>query len=115
MTATVFDATAVADLTGDPRDAAFACVFVTRFRGLLPERVRRIDAALSGGDRDEQLDAVLSLKVASATVGAGELCGLAAQIEQHVRRDELVLAAAVSALLPDAAARADDAFAAYLA
>lgn len=115
MTAPVFDETAVADLTGDPRDAAFAPQFVGRFRRLLPERVRRICAALAGDDVEEQLDAVLSLKVSSATVGAGELCELASLIEQHLRAGEVVLAVDVSARLADAVERADRAFAAYLA
>ena len=111
----VFDASAVASLTGDPRDAVFGPQFVSRFRRLMPDRLGRIAVALAGEDVDEQLDAVLSLKVASSIVGAGELCELACRIEQHVRRAELALAAAVSALLPDAATRADQAFAAYLA
>lgn len=113
--ADVFDATVVADLTGDPRDAAFGPQLVSRFRRLMPERVRRICAALAGDDVEEQLDAVLSLKVSSSTVGAGELCELASRIEQHLRRGELALALDVSAQLSDAADRADRAFAAYLA
>ena len=114
MTTAVFDAAAVADLTGDPGDAAFATAFVARFRDLLPERVRRIVAALAGDDPDETLDAVLSLKVSAATVGAGELRDLAARIEEHLRAGEPGPARAESEHLAETAARADRAFAAYL-
>ena len=114
MTTAVFDSGVVSSLTGDPSDAAFALDFVTRYRRLLPRRVSRIQETYAGADRDETLDAVLSLKVSSATVGAHELCELATRIEQHVRSDETVLAGSVAALLPDAAARVDQQLGAYL-
>jgi HPt (histidine-containing phosphotransfer) domain-containing protein len=110
----VFDAGVVSCLTGDPRDAAFAPELVTRYRRLLPERVRRIGVALDAEDRDVTMDAVLSLKSSSALVGAGELHDLAVRIERHVRREEPAPARAVLALIADAAGRADRALAAYL-
>ena len=114
MTTSVFDPGAVSSLTGDPRDAALALDLVTRYRRLLPQRVGRIQAAYAGDDRAETLDAVLSLKVSSATVGAHELCELTTRIEHHVRAGETVLAGSVAALLPDAASRADQQLTAYL-
>ena len=113
MTTAVFDAAAVADLTGDPRDAAFAVELVSCYRRLLPERLRRIAAALDGDDPAETLDAVLSLKSASAMVGACELGEVAARVEADVRADA-VAAEAAERLLADAAARVDDELAAYL-
>lgn len=109
-----FDADAVSSLTGDPGDRAFAVVFVTRFRGLLPERVRRIGAALATDDVDEAMDAVLSLKASSATVGALELADLASDLQQHLRRGDVAQAMLVESLLADAVERADRALGRYL-
>lgn len=114
MTTAVFDSAAVSCLTGDPRDDVLAVDFVTRYRRLLPQRVVRIQEAYARDDLDETLDAVLSLKVSSATVGAHELGELSAQIELHVRSDRTALAGPVVALLPDAAARVDQQLSAYL-
>ena len=118
-TSTVFDAAAVSSLTGHPDDAAFAVVFVGRYRALLPERVRRIAEAVRAADLlddpADALDAVLSLKVASSTVGTVELGVLAARVEAHVRLGDRPAAIAAADLLPPAAARADGALGAFLA
>ncbi|MGB0100562.1 MAG: Hpt domain-containing protein [Nocardioides sp.] len=110
----VFDAEAVTSLTGHPDDAAFAAVFVGSYRRMLPERVGRIEASLRGDDLDEARDAALSLKAASATVGTGELAGLAERIGEHLRQGDLAAARDDADLLPDAARRADHALAAFL-
>ena len=116
--ATVFDAAAVHSLTGHPDDAAFAVVFVGRYRRLLPGRVRRIALAVRDEDlledRGEALDAVLSLKVASSTVGTAELGALAGRVETHVRAGDRAASIAAADLLPPAAARADEALGAFL-
>jgi hypothetical protein len=111
----VFDASAVASLTGHPDDAAFARVFIARYRHLLPARLRRIAESLRDKDVDAALDATLSLKVASGTLGACELEGLGADLEGHLRRLDLPAAVDVARQLPAAAARADKQLAAYLA
>lgn len=111
----VFDPTAVHSLTGHADDLAFAAVFVTRYRGLLPERVRRIATALTAAEVDDVMDAVLSLKVSSATVGTLELAGLAAAIERMVRAGDLVAARVAVRTLARAAERADRALGAFLA
>ncbi|GAB6987634.1 hypothetical protein [Nocardioides pyridinolyticus] len=117
-TAAVFDAAAVGSLTGHPDDAAFAMVFVTGYRRLLPERVRRIALAVRADDcmddPADALDAVLSLKVASSTVGTGELGALAALVETHLRAGDCAAAVAAANLLPPAADRADGALGAFL-
>ena len=122
----VFDAEAVRSLTGHPGDREFALVFVGRYRDLLPERVRRIRAGLAaaqtGGEADDEtddetddlLDAVLSLKVASTTVGAQELAAIATRLEALVRRGRLAQAVVVETLLPGAAERAHRALGAFL-
>lgn len=125
----VFDAEAVRSLIGHPGDAAFAVVFVTRYRGLLSERVRRIAAGLAAAETggaandgtdgaddtmDAAIDAVLSLKVASTIVGAHELADIAARLERLLRCGDLARAAAAEAALAGAAERADHALGGFL-
>jgi HPt (histidine-containing phosphotransfer) domain-containing protein len=114
----VFDPAAVRDLTGHPEDDALAIVLVARFRALLPERVRRIGTALAAEDPDEAtaaaMDAVLSLKVASCTVGAHELAGIAEGLERLLRRGELAEAVVVATTLAAAVARAEHALGGFL-
>jgi HPt (histidine-containing phosphotransfer) domain-containing protein len=112
--AVVFDPTAVASLTGHTDDPAFARVFVARYRTLLPTRLGRIAESLRDRDLDGALDAALSLKVSSSTLGADELAGLGASLEGHLRRLDLRAAGDVARQLPAAAARADAQLAAYL-
>ncbi|GAA1148122.1 Hpt domain-containing protein [Nocardioides aquiterrae] len=115
----VFERTAVSNLTGHPDDGAFAFVLLTRYRRLLPERLRRIAAALPGAAEEEArnaaMDAVLSLKVASSTVGAHELAGIAARVERLLRLGDVTQAVLVETTLAAAAARADHAIDAFLA
>ena len=111
----VFDPSAVAALTGDVGDDAFAPVFVGKFRALLPERVRRIAITLGSDDVDDALDAVLSLKVSACAVGAGELCRIGRTLEAHLRHLDLARARLVAVDLTAAADRADAALGAYLA
>lgn len=110
----VFDASAVDSLTGHAGDREFALVFVTRFRRILPERVRRIVATIADHDAADAMDAVLSLKAASGTLGAGELFELGARMEACLRHLDLLGAAAVAEELPAAAERAYHALTAYL-
>jgi len=111
----VFDAAAVSSMTGDPGDAEFGVEFVSRYRRLLPTRLTRIAACLVAGDPDDALDAVLSLKVASATVGARELAELASRLAVLLRRGDLGQAVLAESTLGDAAVRADGALAVFLA
>ncbi|WP_395659605.1 hypothetical protein [Nocardioides sp.] len=113
--AAVFDPNAVVSLTGDAGDAAFASVFVDKFRALLPHRVRRIATTLGEGDVDEALDAVLSLRVSACLIGAGELCLLGRTLEAHLRRLDLPRARIAAVSLGSAADRADAALGDFLA
>ena len=110
----VFDAAVVSSLTGDDEDAEFARVFVGRFQRMLPERLRRIDVALAEQDITDAMDAVLSLKSASGTVGAGELFVIGSVVEAHLRRRDFDAATRAAGDLPAAAVRADRAITAYL-
>jgi hypothetical protein len=110
----VFDPDSISSLTGHADDREFAFVFVTRYRRLLPERLRRIISTLEG-DGAEAMEAVLSLKVASRTLGAGELAAIGARIERCLRRYDVAGAVEASLELAPAASRAERALTAYLA
>ena len=110
----VLDRTALRRLSRAVDDDVFVRKFAARYRELLPGRVARISSSLRGHDVDLVLDAVLSLKVSSATVGAQELAELAGVIEGEVRIFDLPPARTAAASLPPAALRADAALAAYL-
>lgn len=109
-----FDAGVLARLGCDVGDEAFASLFAQRYRQMLAGRVDRINLALRSEDVDDALDATLSLKVSSTTVGTHELARLAQVIEGSVRRLDVLEARTVATRLPDAATRADEALAAYL-
>src|SRR6185436_13016590 len=79
------DRTALRRLSRAVDDDRFVRRFAARYRELLPGRVARISASLQGHDVDLVLDAVLSLKVASATVGAQDLAELAGGFQGEVR------------------------------
>lgn len=109
-----FDVAALLRLGDDVDDPAFTLVFAARYRQMLSGRVDRIRDALLAEDVETALDATLSLKVSSSTVGTYELADLALVIEDNVRRLDVVGARSVAAQLPNAAARADMALADYL-
>ncbi|NYD42244.1 Hpt domain-containing protein [Nocardioides panaciterrulae] len=116
MTAVVtFDEAALRRISDEVDDRHFVWLFARRYRQLLIGRVSRITAALQRQDEDAALDAVLSLKVTSATVGAGELAALAAGLEDDVRRSDLAAARLRAGRLWPAAQRADRALETYLA
>lgn len=112
------DDAALGRLAEDLEDAAFAATFAARYQELLPQRLDRISTALGSAARTPDLgaalDASLSLKVSSTTVGARELEQLATVIELSVRRHDVEAARALTEDLAQAARRADRALATYL-
>ncbi len=109
-----FDPKRLRRLASEVDDQSFVSVFASRYRQMLSGRISRIHATLLAADVDGALDAILSLKVSSATVGTCELAGLALVIEGDVRRADVLAARAAAADLAAVAARADVALAAYL-
>ncbi|WP_296606481.1 signal peptidase I [Nocardioides sp.] len=112
------DGAALEQLAEDVEDAAYPATFAARYQELLPRRLDRISTALGSSehaDLDAALEASLSLKVASTTVGARELEELAGVIELSVRRHDVAAARSLADGLPYAGRRADRALATYLA
>ncbi|WP_164478021.1 signal peptidase I [Nocardioides pantholopis] len=115
LRAAALDGAALGRLGSDVDDPEFAAAFASRYQELLPRRLVRLTSALASNDLDSALDASLSLKVSSSTVGARELHELASVIELNVRRRDVAVARAMTPDLTDAVRRADRALAAYLA
>lgn len=111
------DGAALEQLAEDVEDRAYPATFAARYQELLPHRLDRISTALDPdrADLDAALDASLSLKVASTTVGARELEQLAGVIELSVRRQDVAAARSLADGLTYAGRRADRALATYLA
>ena len=83
-------------------DEGYCTVFVANFIEYLPHRIARLRLALTTGDLDGAIDAVLSLKTSSQMVGAERLAGLAMDLEAAIRDESRQADAAVS--LPHLAA-----------
>ena len=67
----------------DSRDAAGN--IIAQYVALWPHRLNRLATSIQQGDRPASLDAILSLKVSSQTVGAQRLANLALCLENHLR------------------------------
>lgn len=110
-----FDEGALRRISREVDDRAFVWLFAHRYRQMLIGRVARINTALQRLDTETALDAALSLKVSSATVGTCELAELAQQVEGDVRRKDVTAARLSASRLWPAAVRADRALGSYLA
>ncbi|MBT2533068.1 Hpt domain-containing protein [Arthrobacter sp. ISL-48] len=69
------------------QDEGYFTVFVGKFIELLPARIGKLRLALTTGDLDGTVDAVLSLKTSSQMVGAERLAGLAMDLEGAIRNE----------------------------
>jgi HPt (histidine-containing phosphotransfer) domain-containing protein len=103
----VLDVGVALSLSGSADDGTAGRDFARRFRSLLPHRLWRIAQALETGDGDRALDAVLSLKVSAATLGARQMSGLAAQVEARLRAGDPAGSERAAAALSGAASRLD--------
>ena len=65
----------------------YSRVFVGNFIHFLPTRLDRLRLALTTGDLEGSMDAVLSLKTSSQMVGAERLAGLAMDLEAEIRAE----------------------------
>ncbi|AUZ33732.1 Hpt domain-containing protein [Arthrobacter sp. PGP41] len=68
-------------------DEGYCRVFVGNFIEFLPHRIGRLRLALTTGDLEGSVDAVLSLKTASQMVGAERLASLAMELEGEIRTE----------------------------
>ncbi|WP_457965845.1 Hpt domain-containing protein [Arthrobacter sp. D1-29] len=68
-------------------DEGYCTVFVANFMDYLPHRIAKLRLALTTGDLDGAMDAILSLKTSSQMVGAERLAGLAMDLEAEIRSE----------------------------
>lgn len=80
-------AEALAELIED-LDEKHVILYAEMWMDMLPERVARVRRAVTEQDADAAIDAVLSLKVSSASVGAVDLSETAAEMEKAIRADD---------------------------
>lgn len=80
--APVVDTDALGRLGEDLGDAEMLCGFIRRYESMLDQRVERLQRALAAQDHEDWMDAVLSLKTASALAGAEALSRLAATLQE---------------------------------
>ncbi|MFJ6159178.1 Hpt domain-containing protein [Pseudarthrobacter sp. NPDC092184] len=69
----------------DDDGEGYTKIFVANFIACLPGRIERLRLALTTGDLEAAVDAVLSLKTSSQMVGAERLAALATDLETEVR------------------------------
>ncbi|MFW0774902.1 Hpt domain-containing protein [Paenarthrobacter nitroguajacolicus] len=81
---------ALADELGDSTPALR---FLSTYLSMLPERVHSISSGLCGHDVNASMDAILSLKISSAMVGALETEDQCRAIELMIREDHFDSAA----------------------
>lgn len=83
-------------------EEGYCTVFVGNFIDCLPLRIGKLRLALTTGDLEGSVDAVLSLKTSSQMVGAERLAGLALDLEGEIRTEART--ADVAVVLPHLAA-----------
>lgn len=106
-TGAVLEIQRICSLAAEMDSPAVAIRFLGDFLDMLPGRVSRILRSLQDQDREESLDAVLSLKITSSMAGALETEHQCRVIEANIRRGDpgaaagagRDLAASVDALL----------------
>ena len=82
----------LAELEAELEGATLAQQFVRDYAALWEQRFSKLSAAVSVQDRPATLDAVISLRIASAMVGGIRLAVLAQALEDDVRRDDFLQA-----------------------
>ncbi len=112
---TVFDLSAVRRLEADTESPPFVRSLVDTYQRMLTPRVERLVDAVLASDATEALDAALSLRVSSITIGAIELSDLSTAVLDDLKNNDLPSARAQALLLPPAAVRARAAIAELIA
>lgn len=86
--APVLDPDALGRLGEQLGDDDVLCGFLRRYVSLLDQRIERLEHAVSSGDHDGWMDAVLSLKSSSALAGAQALSTMAARLQERAGHPE---------------------------
>lgn len=111
---TLVDPTALGRLGDDLADSAFPTSLAHTFVRLLPTRLERIEQAVAAAEPSSLIEAALSLRSGSVTIGAVELAQLATRLIDQVRSHGVEAARSVLAQLPNAVARTESELCALL-
>lgn len=95
----LLEAGVLGELAEEPGGAGLAWRFALDYAGLWGQRRHRLMESVGREDRDDALEAVISLKVSSAMVGSPRLADLAGRLEAVIRDGDLQEAAALLALI----------------
>ncbi|MFJ6535918.1 Hpt domain-containing protein [Paenarthrobacter sp. NPDC091711] len=85
--ATVLEPCRLQELADELGGSAPVLGFLADYLSLLPDRMLRISSGLCGHNADASMDAILSLKISSAMVGALETEDQCRAIERMIRED----------------------------
>ncbi|WP_461164806.1 Hpt domain-containing protein [Arthrobacter sp. R4-81] len=86
------DPAVLKDLEDQLDGRAVALRFVSDYTDMWEQRFRRLAAAVAVQDSPTAMDAVISLKIASAMVGGQRLAWLAESLEKLIRREDYTAA-----------------------
>lgn len=91
----------LAELEEELDGPELALGFARDYASLWDQRFSRLAAAVHTEDRPEALDAVISLRIASAMVGGIRLSDLAQGLEDAIRRSDFVQGQALLAIVAE--------------
>lgn len=105
----------IQDLSRDLNSPQIAVRFLSDFLGLLPQRLERIQAAVSAHDYEDAMDAVLSLTITAAMTGAADTEACCIALQGSIRNLDFGLARSQTATLAEIVTTLHDAAPALLA
>lgn len=95
----------IENLGRDVDSPRIALRFLTDFLTMLPQRFTRIQSAVAAQDREDAMDAVLSLKITAAMTGAAETEAGCLALQASIRNEDFALAQVQTQQLGDIVAR----------
>lgn len=95
----------IQDLGRELNSPQLALRFLTDFLALLPLRFTRIQSAVAAQDREDAMDAVLSLKITAAMTGAAETEARCVALQASIKNEDFAVAQVQTRQLGDVVAR----------
>lgn len=99
----------IQDLGRELNSPHLALRFLTDFLAMLPQRFTRIQCAVAAQDREDAMDAVLSLKITAAMTGASETEAGCLALQASVKNEDFAVAQVLTRQLGDIVARLNQA------
>ncbi|GGH91122.1 Hpt domain-containing protein [Arthrobacter liuii] len=99
----------IQDLGRELNSPQLALRFLTDFLAMLPPRFTRIQTAVAAQDREDAMDAVLSLKITAAMTGASEIEASCLALQASIKNEDFAVAQVQTRQLGDIVARLNQA------